>query len=82
MGKEVFPQDKDYILDILDDVFFYIKQGSNNSLMQKPNSADRIFPTTNFLLYSSLSSFRASKVWRKICRGYFVGYSGQIQKIL
>jgi hypothetical protein len=28
MGKEVFPQDKDYILDILDDVFFYIKQGS------------------------------------------------------
>jgi hypothetical protein len=28
MGREVLPQDKDYILDILDDVFFYIKQGS------------------------------------------------------
>jgi len=30
MGTEVLPQDKEYILDILDDVFFYIKQGSNN----------------------------------------------------
>lgn len=28
MGREVLPLDKDYILDILDDVFFYIKQGS------------------------------------------------------
>jgi hypothetical protein len=28
MGKEVLPQDKDYILNILDDIFFYIKQGS------------------------------------------------------
>jgi hypothetical protein len=30
MGREVLPQDKDYILDILDDVFFYIKQGSTS----------------------------------------------------
>lgn len=28
MGREVLPLDKDYILDILDDVFFYVKQGS------------------------------------------------------
>ena len=27
IGKEILPQEKDYILDILDDVFFYIKQG-------------------------------------------------------
>ena len=33
MGKEVLPQDKDYILDILDDVFFYIKQGSNSIII-------------------------------------------------
>lgn len=25
--REVLPQEKDFILDILDDVFFYIKQG-------------------------------------------------------
>jgi hypothetical protein len=30
MGREVLPLDKDYILDILDDVFFYIKQGSTS----------------------------------------------------
>ena len=29
IGKEVFPQDKDYVIELLDDVFFYIKQGSN-----------------------------------------------------
>lgn len=29
MGREVLPLEKDFILDILDDVFFYIKQGKS-----------------------------------------------------
>jgi hypothetical protein len=49
MGKEVLPQDKDYILDILDDVFFYIKQGSNSVLTKNQNLLVKIYPMMIFL---------------------------------
>ena len=35
IGKEVFPQDKEYVIELLDDVFFYIKQGSNKNVNEE-----------------------------------------------
>ena len=49
MGREVLPHDKDYILDILDDVFFYIKQGSNSILTKNQSLAVKTFLMTNSL---------------------------------
>lgn len=50
MGREVLPLDKDYILDILDDVFFYIKQGSKFIARQRLNFRDLMSRMMNFLL--------------------------------
>jgi hypothetical protein len=82
MGREVLPQDKDYILDILDDVFFYIKQGSTCSPIQKPNSVGRISPMTSSLSSLNLSSSQASRAWPKIYREYDANNVGQIQTVL
>jgi hypothetical protein len=49
MGREVLPLDKDYILDILDDVFFYIKQGSNLFAIKRLNFAGRMLAMMIFL---------------------------------
>lgn len=35
MGKELLPQDKEYIMELLDDVFFYIKNASNFCLTKE-----------------------------------------------
>jgi len=48
MGREVLPLDKDYILDILDDVFFYVKQGSRCWTMQKLSFQDQTSLMMNF----------------------------------
>lgn len=66
MGREVLPQDKDYILDILDDVFFYIKQGSNSFLTKNLSLTVKTFHMTNSLWSLNHFSFPASKVSQKI----------------
>lgn len=55
MGTEVLPQDKDYILNILDDVFFYIKQGKTKFGRQEI-SYDEFF---NILEPFFISSFES-----------------------
>lgn len=82
MGREVLPLDKDYILDILDDVFFYIKQGSKFIARQRLNFRDLISRMMNFLLSQNHFSSQVSKVWLRVYQEYFSIYIGQIQKIL
>jgi hypothetical protein len=70
MGREVLPQDKDYILDILDDVFFYIKQGSKYFITKRLSFVDRMFHMMNSLLSWNLFLFPVFRVWHKIYQGY------------
>ena len=74
MGKEVLPQDKDYILDILDDVFFYIKQGSKSTpiletkFSRQDISYDDFFVILEPFFISSFESLaenlsRVSNIW-------------------
>lgn len=42
MGKEALPFDKDYILNILEDVFFYIKQGRNLFIYIKKSNLEEM----------------------------------------
>jgi len=66
MGREVLPLDKDYILDILDDVFFYIKQGSKSFLyletkFSRPDvSFDEFFVILEPFFISSFESLAQS----------------------
>lgn len=73
----MLPLDKDYILDIIDDVFFYIKQGSNIYVIQEAGFVGKMFQKMNFMSYSNPSSSQVSRVWLKIYQGINLGDSWQ-----
>ena len=67
MGREVLPQDKDYILDILDDVFFYIKQGKTK--FNRPDiSYDEFFAILEPFFISSFESLAENLTKEKFKR--------------
>lgn len=78
----MLPLDKDYILDILDDVFFYIKQGSRHGLMQNLSFAGRMFPMTNFCHFGTLFHLQLRSSLLKPVAGTHCLILGQVQAIL
>lgn len=66
IGIEVLPKEKEYILNILEDVFFYIKQGSNCLIKQKLSLFIQSQIKKNSTILLSLSLKQLSKDQDKI----------------
>lgn len=70
IGKEVLPQEKDFILDILDDIFFYIKQGKAK-LHREDVSYDELFNIIEpffVLSFESLSESLSQEKFKRFCQ--------------
>lgn len=70
IGKEVLPQEKDFILDILDDVFFYIKQGKTKFNRDDINQDEFFTILEPFFIssFESLSESLSKEKFKRFCQ--------------